>query len=88
MTEKVEGIVLVPEPSCEYLNDHQLVNYRDHCRKFVKWALNMGKDPKHADGYAHSTVRQRAYRLDKFYRWCGTKETATHSKFAPTTWTT
>lgn len=69
MTEKVEGIVLVPKPSQEYLNDHQLVDYRDHRRKFVKWALNMGKDPKHADGYAHSTVRQRAYRLDKFYRW-------------------
>jgi hypothetical protein len=68
MTEKVEGIVLMPEPSRESLNDHQLVDYRDHRQKFVKWALNMGKDPKHADGYAHSTVRQRAYRLDKFYR--------------------
>jgi len=69
MTEKVEEIVLVPEPPREYLNDHQLVDYRDHRRKFVKWALNVGKDPKHADRYAHSTVRQRAYCLNKFYRW-------------------
>lgn len=69
MTEKVEGIVIAPEPSREYLNDHQLVDYRDYRRKFVKWALKMGKDPKYANGYAHSTVRQRAYRLDKFYRW-------------------
>lgn len=64
MTEKVEGIVLMPEPSRESLDEHQLVDYRDHRQKFVKWALNVGKDPKHADGYAHLTVRQRAYRLD------------------------
>lgn len=69
MTDKVDGIRLVPEPSREFLNERQLMDYRDQRRKFVQWALNIGKDPDHAEGYANVTVRQRAYCLDQFYRW-------------------
>lgn len=75
MAEKIDGIVLVPEPAREYLNSHQLVDYRDHRRKLIQWVLNLGKDPEQAEGYAHSTARQRVYRLDKFYRWVWQNET-------------
>lgn len=74
MTEKVDGIVVVPEPSREYLNERQRIDYRDHRQKLIKWALNIGKDPEKANGDAHSTVRQRTYRLDKFYRWVWTEQ--------------
>ena len=43
MAEKIDGIVLVPEPSREYLNSHQLVDYREHRRQLVQWALKLGK---------------------------------------------
>lgn len=76
MPEKIDGIVLVPKPSRDYLSDHQLVDYRDHRRKLIQWSLNLGRNPKQADGYAHTTVRQRVYRLDKFYRWVWEEEEA------------
>jgi len=34
----------------------------------VEWLLDLGKDPEKAEGYAHSTVQMRMWRLDKFYR--------------------
>jgi len=67
--EKIQGINLVPEPTKPYLNKRQLVDYRDHRKKLIKWCLNLGKDPEMAEGYAQTTIRQRSYRLDKFYRW-------------------
>jgi len=69
MTEHVDGVVLVPEKSEEYLNQRQLLDYRSHREKLVKWCLSIGKDPEKAEGYAHSTVRTRSYRLDRIYRW-------------------
>lgn len=69
MTEHVEDIVVVPEKSREYLNERQLLDYRNHREKLLEWVLNIGKDPKKAEGYAHATARTRSYRLDRFYRW-------------------
>lgn len=69
MTEHVDGIVVIPEKSQEYLNERQLVDYRTHREQLIQWTLTLGKDPEKAEGYAHETARQRAYRLDRFYRW-------------------
>jgi len=69
MTEHIDDIVVVPEKTREYLNQRQIVDYRDHREQLIKWILNIGKDPEKAEGYAHVTARQRAYRLDRFYRW-------------------
>lgn len=74
MPKKIDGIVLVPKLSRDYLNEPQLVDYRDHRQKLIRWGLNLGKNPKQAEGYAHTTVRQRVYRLDKFYRWVWEEE--------------
>lgn len=65
----VESILLVPESAQERLNDRQVVDYRSHRRDLVRWALHLGKDPSTADGYAHGTVKHRAYRIDSFYQW-------------------
>lgn len=35
MTEKVDGIVVVPEPSREYLNERQRIDYRDHRHRIL-----------------------------------------------------
>jgi len=68
MTEKVGTATVVPEPSQKILNKRQEASYRETRRKMLEWMLYLGKNPKQADGYAEETVRVRAYRLDKFYR--------------------
>jgi len=35
----------------------------------LEWLYNKGKNPLAEVGYAKTTVKQRGYRLDKFYRW-------------------
>ena len=59
----------MPEPTCELLNERQLLDYEAHRKQLLKWALSLGKNPEKAEGYSHHTVEIRAYRLDKFYRW-------------------
>ncbi|ELZ25912.1 tyrosine-type recombinase/integrase [Natrinema limicola] len=66
---KIEGIPLVPEPSRNWLNRRQLIDYRHLREELLNWMLHLGKDPEQAKGYAHETVRRRAYDLDRFYRW-------------------
>ncbi len=41
--EKVEGIVLIPGPSRDYLNERQLIAYTGHRKKYIKWLARMGK---------------------------------------------
>lgn len=33
----------------------------------LEWALGIGKIPERAEGYAESTVKNRAYRIDQFF---------------------
>lgn len=66
--ECVHDIVLVPEPSQEYLNQRQCVDYHDHREKLCQWMVNLGKDPQSGEGYAFATSRRRAHQLDRFYR--------------------
>lgn len=68
-SEKVEGIVLIPSPSEEYLNERQRVDYEHHRRDLIEWLSNFGKDPEALEGYAHDTARNYAAITDKFYRW-------------------
>lgn len=67
--EKVEGIVLIPEPTREYLNERQLVAYKHHREKLLKWLARVGKSPEKLEGYAHDTANAYASILDKFHRW-------------------
>ena len=51
------------------LNDRQLEMYREHRRDLLGWMLNRGQNPEGEIGYARNTVKNRANRLDLFYRW-------------------
>jgi site-specific recombinase XerD len=65
----LEGITVVPEPTEERLGQRQLFEYRDTREQCLSWLLARGKAPDRASGYARSTVKCRAYRIDQFYRW-------------------
>lgn len=66
---EVAGIPLVPEPTEELLNTRQVVDYESHREDLLNWLLHVGKNPERAEGYSRSTLKNDAYRLDKFYRW-------------------
>jgi site-specific recombinase XerD len=68
MVELTE-ITLIPDPSRKILNPRELVDYEAHRKECLSWLLAIGKNPPQADGYALSTVKTRAYRMDMFYRW-------------------
>ena len=73
-TTPLEGVTVVTENSEELLNERQLVDYRTQREHCLEWLLVFGKDPKHAEGYATTTVKNRAYRMDQFYRWVWQEE--------------
>jgi len=68
-TDDSAKLTLVPKTSQEKLNRRQLVDYKDHREKLVKWCLNFGKNPKRSEGYSPHTLENRLYRIDQFYRW-------------------
>ena len=72
--EKIDDVVVVPGPTEEYLNQRQLEDYRSYRADMIKWMLNLGKNPDKVEGYAVDTVKQRAYQIDKFYRWIWEQE--------------
>ena len=71
---RLKDVTVVPEPSEEYLNKRQLLDYRSHREDCLEWLLAIGKTPEEGDGYAFQTVSNRAYRMDMFYRWVWKQE--------------
>lgn len=68
-------ITIVPEPTQERLNDKQHVDYRNHRERWIKWLLNLGKNPEKAEGYSYDVARRRAHDSDVFYRYVWTEHT-------------
>jgi hypothetical protein len=66
--EKKEGVVLIYEPTEEYLNPRQRIAYREHRRKYIDWLANEGKDPDALEGYAEATYTNFANITCKFHR--------------------
>lgn len=64
-----ENTTLAPQPTEQKLNHRQLVDYKQHRKQCLSWLYTVGKNPDKAEGYAAATVRQRAARMDMFYRW-------------------
>ena len=58
----VTDSTLVTDPAKESLNKRQLADYRSHRRECLRWLLNLGKDPYHADGQAFEMMRARTSR--------------------------
>jgi hypothetical protein len=71
---KVDGIVLVTDKAREYLNPRQEVTYQEHRRELAEWMLALGTNPEKAEGYSHSTAKNRMNRLDLFYRFIWDRE--------------
>ncbi|QGA83020.1 site-specific integrase [Halomicrobium sp. LC1Hm] len=65
---KVEGIVLIYEPTEDYLNERQLIAYRNHREKLIKWLARQGKDPERLEGYAYDTYYTYANIICQFHR--------------------
>lgn len=68
-TSTLDGVKIVTKPSEESLSERQYLDYRSEREQCLEWLLTFGKDPEKAEGYAKTTVRNRAYRMDQFYRW-------------------
>lgn len=71
---RLSELPIITEPSEAYLNKRELVDYRSQREDCLEWLLALGKNPKEADGYAFQTVKNRAYRMDAFYRWVWKQE--------------
>ena len=56
------------------MNNRQLLDYRSQREDCLEWLLTLGKRPEQAEGYAFQTVKNRAYRMDMFYRWVWKQE--------------
>lgn len=67
--EKLRGIVIIPEPSDETLNQRQRVAYKGHREKLINWLAVEGKDPDALDGYAYDTYYVFCNILDQWFRW-------------------
>lgn len=66
--DKLRGIVIIPSPSEEYLNDRQRVAYRSHREDIINWLASRGKDPENLEGYAKDTYYVFCNVLDQFHR--------------------
>ena len=69
MTESVEEFAVTTGKSRDALNEKQLVDYRTHRERFLRWLIHLGKNPEMAEGYSRDTVRVTAQRTDRFNRW-------------------
>lgn len=70
----LDGIRVVTDQSRAVLNERQLLDYRAQREACLKWLLTFGKDPEKVEGYARTTVKARANRMDIFYRWVWQEE--------------
>ncbi|WP_277541314.1 tyrosine-type recombinase/integrase [Haloarcula laminariae] len=67
--DKYENVVLISVPSHEYLNERQVIAYKNHRKKLIKWLKREGKDPESLEGYAHDTARNYATIIDRVHRY-------------------
>ena len=67
--EAVEGIPTATQKTIRRLDEKRLLDYREHRAKYINWLLELGKKPKHFEGYSQSSARTRADKHDQFCRW-------------------
>lgn len=65
----MSDIPIVSQPTIDALTDRQQTDFHSYKSNFIEWLQTMGKDPQHVDGYAHETIRQTSFRVDRLYRW-------------------
>lgn len=72
--DELDELPVVTDASEEYLNPRQRLDYRAEREACLEWLLTFGKKPDEAIGYALSTLKQGAYRTDRFYRFVWDRE--------------
>lgn len=68
VTEQLESLKLVSEPTREVLNNKEVIDYRSQREQRAKWYLRLGKEPVKARGYSPTTLKSRVSNLDRFFR--------------------
>jgi len=66
--EKLEGVVLIPEPARKSLSERQLVAYKNTRKNLIDWLAYEGKDPDALDGYSKDTYKVHASIICQFHR--------------------
>jgi len=79
----MEELPVITKPAKKYLNPRQLKHYRPQREDCFDWLFTFDKGPEKAEGYAFSTVKNRGYRMDSFYRWVWEQEEGYTSNVAP-----
>jgi integrase len=74
-TDPLRKITVLTEPTEDLLNERQQTDFRTTRQNCLKWLVTFGKNPSKAEGYARSTVKTRAHRMDQFYRWVWQQKT-------------
>ncbi|WP_254830885.1 tyrosine-type recombinase/integrase [Haloglomus salinum] len=69
MTDTIQDIPICPPQTAQLLTERERIDYTGHRRDLLEWMLTRGKDPEMAEGYAQTTVENRARYQDGFYRW-------------------
>jgi integrase len=67
--EPGRAITIVPSANDEYLNEMQLVDYREHRWEFLQWLRTIGKNQEKRKGYSDYSVYETGYRTARFDRW-------------------
>jgi integrase len=67
--EKHQGVVLITQPSDDWLDSRQRIAYREHRRKFIDWLATTGKDPDKYEGYSYDTYKTYATITCRFHRY-------------------
>ena len=66
--DRVQSIVLIHAPVEERLNQRELVAYKSHREKLIRWLATQGKDPDKLQGYATDTYQNYSNAICKFHR--------------------
>jgi len=74
MRDEETSIRAVSERSEACPSEQQPVDYRAHRDRYAKWRLTFGREPERVEGYAETTARNHAVRMDRSYRWVWTEE--------------
>lgn len=70
--EKMEPnrvITIVPQKNENYLTEKEVVDYREYRKTFLTYLLQMGKNPKKAQGYSPYSVYATSPRVARFDLW-------------------
>lgn len=68
VTEQLQSLKLVSEPTKEVLNKKEVIDYRSQREQRAKWYLRLGKEPVKARGYSPTTLKSRVSNVDRFFR--------------------